>query len=538
MRILAFLLLMVGFSSCGYYIMEPRWNDKVPLQPQTYPGIDAQLSFAIDSSNLLIKKYAERPFPEWAITAKVEIPRVLVCKLLQGKEVAAVNQYLLSKNAPWGRSGSDWALHKNGDYDFTEIGLIGLLYIMKDRPDLLYPATQEHLVAKLLTHSGGKPHLRMPGTLKTMQETENHILMGEISRYLRNQYLFEKGDTAMVFDNQKNGLEQWLLQHLRKKQERGFYEFNSMPYSGYSLTAINTLYSFAASPAIRYEAEVLLDKVVEDYTMGSYRFRRYPPFRRRMERVKLKGMDEDPMTSIVTTLLSIQLPDRKDKPALKNEHFAVFATLLKYRLKQEQISKLFEEKQDYMVTIGHGYRSSPELYSAGKGYLISGGGVQRRKTSQLIPRPIVLILDDGIMTVDSCFRLCDKGSIGKWNNTGVWKDFACAASPIYIPPQYQAIYREGNWQVFQPSQHFKVLTYSGDNVSLLFIDKSNMSTTNLVDKMKAANSSLDLKRQVTTPNGVQIKYNVHAPKDKWVIKEVDGKPLKRDVDDWLGLRYF
>ena len=41
-----------------------------------------------------------------------------------------------------------------------------------------------------------------------------------------------------------------------------------------------------------------------------------------------------------------------------------------------------------------------------------------------------------------------------------------------------------------------------------------------------------LKSEFQFSYGYKIDFDVNAPKNKWIIKSVDGKPLDRDFDSW------
>lgn len=123
-----------------------------------------------------------------------------------------------------------------GDYDFTLATLVPVLFIFGDEYDVLFPETREHLLHTLLVErdeesgwdlTGGDPRLTAPGSFGLVPETENHILMTEGSRYLKNQWMREKeGRTENAFDNLENGLEHWLLGYLDEIREFGWDGYN------------------------------------------------------------------------------------------------------------------------------------------------------------------------------------------------------------------------------------------------------------------------------------------------------------------------
>ena len=41
-----------------------------------------------------------------------------------------------------------------------------------------------------------------------------------------------------------------------------------------------------------------------------------------------------------------------------------------------------------------------------------------------------------------------------------------------------------------------------------------------------------LRSEFKFPEGSLIEYDIHAPKDKWVITSVNHKPVDRDFEKW------
>ena len=199
---------------------------------------------------------------------------------------------------PVGRSGTSSFTNKKGDYDFTEIILCSLLYMFGDQPELLYPETRDHLLNHLMIDVGNKSRTRAPRTLGIVGETENHVLMTETSRYLKNQWIFTHGNPDPQYDNNRNGLETFLSNYLEEMAKTGFFEFNSDPYMGYTLTALLTLHAWADSDLLKKQTINILHEANFKYLLSSYNFRRYPPFRRRMEKAQNPELDKHPILPI------------------------------------------------------------------------------------------------------------------------------------------------------------------------------------------------------------------------------------------------
>lgn len=529
----AIFFWLFTFSSCSYY-----FGNSWAIKPQKGKQVSTQKiirsAFAADSNDLLIRIWALKEFPDWKTEGKVNAPRVLLAKLIAGRDIEKVNEYLNGKR-PWGKNGTEWAFNPHGDYDFSEVPLMAILYMFGDKPELLFSVTKENLLNRLLTHSGNKIHLHAPGTLGMLRETENHIFMGETSRYLKNQWLYEHGDTTAIYNNAANGLNNWWLACLNQKSERGFFEFNANPYSGYSLTALLTFYSFCHNEEVREKCGELLNNVFARYAYSSLTLRRYPPFRRRMERQNEEKFAEDPVTSIVQTLLCKQ----KIVSSYSNSHHhhALLTLISNYQLPDSVVALLKGNKREYFIKAGHEYRSCPEIYSGGADYLLSAGGAQRGRISQIAVHPIVLFLNDSAAELKQCFYLPGYGKPAGWNMTGVYHQFACANHPVEIPSRYTPVYQKNGWQIFKPyaNKLFYVLIYNAANLGLLaVIPHSELRPEELVSNAIQQNGSGNLRSEVVMPfsKSLKLEYDVEATKKNWVIKAVNGEKQNRNFDKW------
>lgn len=520
-------------SSCTYYFSR-EWRirpDKSRLAArQTAPAYTP-----VDiSKNEIVKHWAQKPLPDWIAEGKIAAPRVLTGKLLAGVDVPAVNEYIIGKK-PWGRNGTDWAFNPHGDYDFSEVPLVGLLYLFGDRPDILTPAAKSNLLNVLLTHSGNKVHVHSPGTLGLMRETENHIFMGETSRYLKNQWLQQHGDTSLIYDNYRNGLDTWWLALLQQKLDKGFYEFNANPYAGYSLTALLTFYTFCGNQQVKEKCGEVLDRVFTDYAYGSLQLRRYPPFRRRMQRGSSEDFANDPVTSIVKVLLQKTEGRTQTISSEEHTHHALVALISSYKLPEATVKLLKGEKPDYFITKGHGRHSSPEIYSGNADYLLSAGGMQRGKISQIAPRQTVLLLNDSAKYLNQCFYIKNSGKMPGWNNTGVGRQFAVGPGEVQIPKQYAPVAEGGNWKIFKPytNKPLLVLVHNLDGIGMIaVIPTYKMEAQQMLDKLIAGNAGSDFTHEVYIPfdDLGHLEFDLKAPKKLLVITAVNGQRNNRKVD--------
>ncbi|TPQ39699.1 hypothetical protein C2U70_06575, partial [Bradyrhizobium guangdongense] len=127
------------------------------------------------------------------------------------------------------------------------------------------------------------------GTAK-IPETENHRLMIETSRYLKNQIILKevpKNSEALAAEQAE--LKRWLLDFMGGVMRHDFAEYNSRPYQRYSLVAILNLADFAEDNDVRQGARMVLEYTAAKFAVASREGIRVAPYRRRIE-----YMDKNP----------------------------------------------------------------------------------------------------------------------------------------------------------------------------------------------------------------------------------------------------
>jgi hypothetical protein len=504
----------------------PPPSHPIPMNRDMHSGEDLSLRSA--ERERVLAEWAARPLPPWPKDAKVDGPRIALAKLACHRDIAEVNRYLETATV-WSGSGSEWFLHK-GDYDFTEATLTEILYLFGDQPELLYPATTRHLLDTLLVEEGGAPHPAVPRTFGLILDTENHHLMREGSRYLKNQWIAKRGDPGAkgnpIYDNRANGLEEWLIAYLDEMKEQGIYEFNSNPYLGYTAQALLNLEAFADSPEVATRARYLLDTMNLQYALGSLCFRRCVPFRRQVERANWTGLEDDHHTRLMKVWTDSETSGKRDSAAL-------IAAAMPYRLPESLRAWTLDKQGEYFVRFGRGENASPEIHSGGPGYLISAGGASRGWRSRIVARPTVLLLDDKAADYRECFHLPGLGSWQDWNNTGVCSRFACSNAPAVIPSSYSPA-AEGRWKVFQPQPGLLIAVFNQDFLGLLAVfSNSTLEPEGLLQALEKANPSEEALQTVFHwPEGGAIEYDVNAPIGFWPICAINGAPVQREYDQW------
>jgi hypothetical protein len=139
-----------------------------------------------------------------------------------------------------------------------------------------------------------------------LEETENHLFMQNVSKYLKNKMLIEElyalhdDDGREEYEDYNQELREWLLKRLQRVVREDFAEYNSKPYSGFSITAITNLHDFACEAGYltvdrtlgfpRYcapedkrlvdAAASVLDLTAAKAALSTNQGRRFIPFRR------------------------------------------------------------------------------------------------------------------------------------------------------------------------------------------------------------------------------------------------------------------
>ena len=467
---------------------------------------------------------------DWKPNEKVNLKnsRIAISCLLEGKRIEEINNYLMNQKAV-GHPGSPWLLYPLGDYDFTAMAFTALLYLFGEKPELLYPKTREHLLNNILTIEGDE--FRRNVGYMFLEDSENHILMTEGSRFLKNQWLMKHGNTDPKYDNKINGVSKKLKIFLEEIETYGFYEFNSAPYLGYTYCALLNLYEFASGD-IRDLAGKLLDRLNWQYALSSFKFKHFPPNRRRFGKSFKKNIDSDYHTVMLKVWASL-FDDSLSIDMSRGQHHALWATFASYKPSDKVMEWIINKPKPYFVKMGHGYNSCPEIISGDNGYLLSAGGANQGKRSLIVAKPIMLFLNDDAEEMSETFHMFGPGeNFVEWNNTGVYQDFACTKGKVYIPEAKQALISSANWQIFSITEGVFLAIYSKKEIGLMAIVRSN-SARDVLNKIIENNGDESrLNTRFNHPNGNIIDYDLESPKDQWVITRVNRKNMDRDFSKW------
>lgn len=534
---LGLALFLIGtLCVSAYLILEKEGAGREIDQPLEKGNIEVPVertfTYADNSAfrQGIIDRWVNEKSLEWEGGEKVGLKssRMVIACLLEGKRVDEMNRFLMKQKAT-GTAGSRWLLNPKGGYNFNTMACTPILYLFKDRPDLLYPETKAHLANNILTVEGAEFTRRVP--YLPIQDSENHVLMAESSRYLKNQWLWAEGERSPEYDNANNGVGEGLLSFLEEIYTYGIYEFNSAPYLGYTYCSLLNLHEFADG-SIKELAGKILDRINWQYALSSYQFKHFPPYRRRFGKAYKTNLDSDYHTVMLKVWASLY-NDSLDIDISRGQHHALWAAMMSYRPPDKVMEWVLQKPNSYFVKIGYGYNSCGGIYSGARDYLLSAGGANQGKKSLIVPKPIVLFMDDEASELEETFHMYGPGEdFMDWNNTGVYMDFAITKGKVHIPKAKQPELTSEGWQVFPISEGIYLNVYSKKTLGMMAIVKAN-SAKESADKILKNNRDSGLyDTEFRHPNGNFIEYDLDTSKDKWVIEKVNNSAVERKFDQW------
>jgi hypothetical protein len=265
--------------------------------------------------------------------------------------------------------------------------------------------------------------------------------------------------------------------------------------------------------------------------------RRCVPFRRQPEKAGTTTFEEDDTSILARVWANIDEPGFDILPIESRLHQAFLASVMPYRMPDRTMALIKTKDFPYFVQLGRGPLASPEIFSVGPGYLLSAGGVSREATSDIVARPTTLILSDDETDYTNCFHIPGNGDYTTWNNTGVYRNFACGNAPVVVPAGASPSACVGGWCVYE-LEGLKIGVCSDDNATgqlglLVLFPGYAGAASQLAAELAAANpDSEDLVETFNWPDGNTISYDPNAPKGTWAIESYNGGALDREYDTW------
>ncbi|MGK5087541.1 hypothetical protein WDW86_08280 [Bdellovibrionota bacterium FG-2] len=389
---------------------------------------------------------------------------ISLARLHLGQDIELINQSILDpRSFVYALVGSDFhdlgkLFERNGDYDFALRGLEELVFHFANRPDLLWPEARQKIVYQLMTETGNKftTSRRYVGFIK-WNETENHILLTESSRFLTNQIrlneLKAQGKYDAYFDNDKNGMSAALLRFMQNFLKRDFDEFNSRPYQKLSISALSTLFEHSQNPKVKLMAEMVLNYLDAKFAATSKSLRRSVPFQRQpsyADSPNLVSVDQE-STRMALMAGNIQHLGEMDSPYSLDTWTLIAQALGTYRVPDMILDLIVRDEEPGRVFFQRFHHKAFEAYSGSPSFLISAGGKYKSEwdffTKQLSSWavPTTLIPAREGVSRDQMIRI-EGLRLTARHNLCVAPGFACGVN-LVIPRNIPATCREtvGAW---------------------------------------------------------------------------------------------
>jgi Jacalin-like lectin domain len=342
--------------------------------------------------------------PYWnSRTDTIQIVNKYMSRILLGcyNNTDLDNVFLDNTTRPFAIAGTSFrtgVCQRDGDYDFTTIDLLQLLYVSRQYPGSLENQVFIKIRDELLTIYGKITDntflipckvafgpIQISVTVKNNLDTENHILQTQISRYLTNQLLLEiYPDNQQDYNNTVNGNTNWMLEYLSSVLRDYFYEYNSRPYQAFTVKALTVLHSFALDEDVVLVTEMILDIVTSFSSIQMNTLRRFVPFRRQpvyLQQAKSwEGESESYRMAVLvgnyakeSGATTTKATGPYDTPNIPVFNFinTVSTVAAKYRVQSDFLWNIvYKESDEYFIS----NHDTIEMYYSSKHVLISAGG--------------------------------------------------------------------------------------------------------------------------------------------------------------------
>lgn len=564
--ILYLFLLSHAFAEIDFGDIPPATN------------VDESKKFFSERKNIVIEQIANMellPFPENIKDSVGTFSTRLLAKMLRATEqdIHDANKVLYRPDVfPWpvGTNIDVKVFSRAGDYDFLLHHLVRASYIdFRSGFKILKPHVRELLYERFLTEKGNDhyTHFYVFGTIP-YEDTENHILMTETSRYLTNQLLFyQTGDSK--YDNESNGFNRWMINHLSHFVKDGFSEFNSRPYEVFTLFALHNLYAFSWNKDVKVAAQIILDYVYTKFSVQSNRLRRSSPFRRQDKYLyESRLWRGDSLSAFLAPLvgnyeLLVNINNKKEEQiAPISSQVSLISVSTDYRLPDELLNYLLERNGETFQRIHS--KHGVEVYYKHELFDISAGGRYKNLwdfgTYQNDSWAVPLTL---IPTHEKSFNRNDfirfKGH--RWknyrNNLCVAPGFACGLNPVVpksIPESCIEEVRDFKFFNFNSSQcskkygfyvalfekkcHFLSCGLSAENFGFFEVRKADISYESFKSHVLSQKKKFYANRynQYKTSNNFNVKFLPNPLSlNRYHIKSFGSNKFERNTKKWKFL---
>jgi hypothetical protein len=357
---------------------------------------------------------------------------------------------------------------RTGEYDVALSGYIQAI----DRFGSILPADVSSRVVNVLLNKRGPIDLDDLGYSigpVGFPETENHINLIESARYLTNDVLFGLTHDPQ-YDNSSNTggvgvdelgqpifmtMREYWLDRLHKFLQTDFIEYNAKPYQGYTMRAIQNLYTYARDDdPVKAAARMVLDYVSAKVAGSSSDNRRLVPFRRKAEFREpwLLGYHADPQSARMLALVGdLSILNQTTRHGFYASWYGrpdmEMAVLSSYRVPASILDAIINPKHRIFYQAFHHY--ADELYASSPSFLISagghyatyaytvGGGIFHNSDDIGLAVPTTVMPAGFLTSRDDLIRFDGSSDDTARSNMCVAPNFACGTNPA-LPESFLA----------------------------------------------------------------------------------------------------
>ncbi len=359
---------------------------------------------------------------------------------------------------------------RTGEYD---VALSGYMPVINRFGTILPGDVYNHIVNDLLDERGPLDLSDHSIYAIGVPESENHINMIESSRYLTNDLLYAQTGEPQ-YDNSSNAtvgpppafspvpsMRDYWLNRLHNFLQTDFIEYNARPYQGYSMRAIQNLYSYAMDPQVKAAAGMVLDYVSAKVAASSSNSRRALPYRRKAEYNDpwLIGFHADAqsarMMALAGDLSILEQTSQNVDPNCNTCQKGFFAPwygrpdmemaiVSSYRVPDIILDSMINPKHRIFYQGIHHY--ADEQYAASPSFLISAGGhhatyaytfAGKGSSDDLgMALPTTVMPTGFFISRDDLIRFNGSSDDTTRSNMGVAPNFACGINPPVLPDAF------------------------------------------------------------------------------------------------------
>lgn len=558
------LSLMIFIISTVYGSYQARNYDIRQIEPsKSIDDAKAKISLKKD---LLLEKWSRKPmdkFPFKHTFQSKELNSITAAyaRVLKGVEIDKVNEYLLDERFEVAKVGTRIKLFgglckRYGDYDFVLQELIRIAYHGKG---VLSNAAYDRLLNELLSQKGNQhyTHFAMGICGRKIKDTENHVLMTEVARYLTNQLMLDETEDE-YYDNEKNGFNDWMIDHLEYFFKHGFSEINSKPYAGYTIQTLLNLYDYARDERVKKSSRVLLDYLAMKYAMESSEGRRYPTFRRQYSRYLDERLDVADYMSAAMMIWAGQYDylnhsdiDLSNSALPYGDRIALNISLSSYRPHEYVYQHLFNPAESLQF-YDFDHKGMQVVYKNAD-YVISGGGVHRRlfppfsMLNDVLAAPTMIIPAKKGRMLNEMIYFLGYNKEKKRSNLCVNKNFMCGFN-LHIPKEFENCHVDdiGEWSFYDftepkcsdsPYAGLKMAVYKrnikhrvhrrtkGKNFGLVEVSNDEMGINEFIEKVSKNNPRRFPRGRTsyTMSTGVVLDVNLDPGKGKYNFDYIENR---------------